>query len=293
MKSNKSVVYLVSGPAHLPYLVVSLYTLRQYWGGSIIVYSWPESIDIVSRIAEDARLLINCYEREPKLRRKDGVKGNSQFLDKIDLMRSLDCEAALYLDADTMVNNPVDPLFDMIEGHEFVATQFNQWCVDSKMIRGRVSKLLGVEGINQDSVNWVLENEPPSVNGGVFVCRPETEILDKWYDWTILIKKQFIADECILHGLIGEYRDSGKFAIAMGGQYNCAPKFSGFIDDKDVILWHFHGDSNVRPNKTQKGFDLWWPKYRHCLEQNIGGMQEWISQINNKHLKRIEGWDKI
>lgn len=293
MKLNKSVVYLVSGIAHIPYLAVSVYTLRKFWKGDISIYAWPESYDLSKLIAEDHIINASVYEREPKLRRKDGVKGNAQFLDKIDLMRSLDCETACYIDADTIINNSIDPLFDMIEGHEFVATQFNEWRVDSKMIRGRVSKLLGVEGINQESINWVLDNQPPSVNGGVFVCRPESEILNKWYDWTILIKKQFIADECCLHGLIGEYRSTGKFVIAEGGQYNCAPKFSGFIDDKDVVVWHFHGDSNVRPNKSKKGFDLWWPPYRYCLEQNIGGMQEWISQINNKHLGRIEGWDKL
>lgn len=287
MKSEKSVIYLMSGTPHACYLVVSLHSLRRFYKGNVSIYAWSESYPIAKRIAAD--LGADCYEREPKYRRKDGVRGNSQFLDKIDLMRSLDCESALYLDADTSIHGSVDPLFAMIEGHEFVATQFGNWFVNSKMIRGRVSKLLGVEGVNQKSVNRVLEMQAPSVNGGVFVCRPESEVLKTWYDWTLLIRKQFIADECALHSLIGEYETSGKFVIAMGGKWNCAPKFQpDYLKDEDVVIYHGHGDSFVRPNKSSKGVWIWWKLYQKCLNLNVGNIQDWKDDCGNKYLKKLE-----
>lgn len=292
---TKSCVYLLSGAAHAPYLAVSAYTLRQHWDGPICIYSWPESSDIAKQIANDPLINAEHYEREPKYRKKDGVGSNSQFIDKIMLMSSLNWDQVMYLDCDTSIHKPIDPLFKMAENYEFLATQFNNWLVNSKITIGRVSKALGVDGINQKAVQRVLDTKAPSLNGGVFVCRPKSEILDKWYEWTMLIKKEFIADECILHSLIGEYEQSGKFGIAMGGYYNCAPKFSekhNFIDDKDVAIWHYHGDSCVRPNKTQKGYDLWYPIFKKCLQNNIGNMQNWISSIKNKHLNRIDGWDK-
>jgi len=287
MKSNKSVIYLLSGMPHAPYLVVSLHSLRRFYKGNVSIYAWPESYPIAKRIA--AYLGADCYEREPKYRRKDGVRGNSQFLDKIDLMQSIPFDVGLYIDADTSIHGFVDPLFRMLEGHEFVATQFNNWFVNSKMIRGRVSKLLGVEGVNQKSVNRVLEMQAPSVNGGVFVCRPDTEILEKWYNWTLLIKKEFIADECALHSLIGEYENSGKFVIAMGGKYNCAPKFQpDYLKDEDVVIYHYHGDSCVRPNKSPKGVWLWWKQYMKCLENNIGGIADWKDECRNKYIWKLE-----
>ncbi len=286
MKHVKSVVYLMSGTAHLPYLTASLYSLRRFYKENVSIYAWPESYATAKLIASD--LGADCYEREPKYRRKDGVRGNSQFIDKISLMQSLDCETAMYLDADTLVNKPIYPLFTMLEDREFLATQFNDWYVNSKMIRGRVSKMLGVEGINQDSVNRVLECQAPSVNGGVFLCRPETEVLKTWYDWTMCIKKQFIADECALHGMIGEYESTDKFGIVMGGRYNCAPKFSSFLNDGDVAIWHFHGDSNVRQSKSPKGISIWWPIYQECLEANVGGICDWKDLCGNKYIPKLE-----
>jgi len=107
---NKSVVYLLSGQAHAPYLVASAYTLRKHWKGSISIFSWSESYEIAKQIAEDSNIGACVYEREPKLRRKDGVRGNAQFLDKIDLMSSLNDDPVLYLDADT--TNSFPPFMD-------------------------------------------------------------------------------------------------------------------------------------------------------------------------------------
>ena len=94
-RQERQITYLMSGAPHAPYLLVSLYTLRNHWQGDVVVYAWPESFDIVSRIAEDGRLGIQSHIREPKLRKKDGVGGNSQFLDKIDLTQTLDCDVSL------------------------------------------------------------------------------------------------------------------------------------------------------------------------------------------------------
>jgi hypothetical protein len=80
--NKRSIIYLMSGPAHLPYLVVSLRSLRQNWDGPIVVYAWPKSFSIVQEIAKDNRLDIEARSRIPSYRGK-----NSQFVDKISLMR--------------------------------------------------------------------------------------------------------------------------------------------------------------------------------------------------------------
>ena len=108
---KRQVTYLMSGSPHLPYLVVSAYTLRRAgYCGDIHVYAWPESFSFVQDIAKDDKLGIQCFLREPKLRRKDGVGSNSQFIDKIDLTMGLRCDTSLYLDADTEVQGDVTPL---------------------------------------------------------------------------------------------------------------------------------------------------------------------------------------
>jgi len=80
---KQRVVYLMSGEAHLPYLVVSLWTLCKHWDGEIIIHAWPESFDIVKTIVKDRRLKISgAIKREPEYRGK-----NAQFIDKIKMMR--------------------------------------------------------------------------------------------------------------------------------------------------------------------------------------------------------------
>ena len=56
---TRRVVYLMSGPAHMPYLVCSLWTLRQHWDGEIVVVAWPNSIELVEEVARDRVLIRN------------------------------------------------------------------------------------------------------------------------------------------------------------------------------------------------------------------------------------------
>ncbi len=80
--TERRVVYLISGPPHLLYLVTSLVALRKIWDGEIIVYAWPASIGLVKRMAKDERLGIEAVERIPTYKGK-----NAQFFDKIKMMQ--------------------------------------------------------------------------------------------------------------------------------------------------------------------------------------------------------------
>lgn len=287
---KQSVTYLLSGPAHLPYLTVSLYTLRKHYDGRIQVFAWPESHDIVKQIAQDSNLNIEVHKRIPEYRRKDGVKGNAQFIDKIDLMMCIYGGANLYLDADTIIQGSLDYLFEQANEYGFVATQWNNWETNSGIVKKRISRLLGREGINQESVKRVLDIPAPSVNGGVFACQPDSPVLDTWYNWTLKVKDIFIADECVLHALIGEYENTQQFGIVVGGKFNCGPKFKPKkFTDEDIVIWHGHGDSFVRPNKSPRGVKLWYPIFVECLSKNVGNMADWVSSIENKYLNRVIG----
>lgn len=287
MPMSKQVVYLMSGRAHLPYLVVSLYSLRKHWHGPVIVHAWEESVDIVKRISQDERLNIECVGRVPKYRRSDGVGSNAQFIDKIRLMQTLDTEVSIYLDADTMVNNPLDELFDFGYAYGFCATQFNDWKSNGRIPRKRISRLVGVEGIDQFAVELAMNNPYPSVNGGVFSCCPDSPSLEMWYEWTMKVRNIFIADETVLHAMVPLVLSVA--GVGECGKYNISPKFKpDGLDNEDVVIWHFHGDSCVRQNKSPLGVWLWWHVYQECMRKNIGFMQEWRHLCYNKYLKRVE-----
>lgn len=293
---KRRVVYLMSGRPHLPYLVVSLYTLRKHWDGPIYVYAWPESSSIVWEIANDGQLRLSTpVEREPKYRRKDGVRGNAQFLDKIALMQELPSGTNLYLDSDTIINGDLSPLFDKAEESGMCLTQFNDWFVRGGIVEKRVRHLIDREPVDQDAVQALLRDANwPSVNGGVFACRPDSPALPVWYDWTLACKDLFIADETTLHAIMAHFAPQGKIKVLRGGAYNLSPKVKfrpEGLKDEDVVVFHFHGDSNVRPNKSQFGYDLWWPVYQECLAKNVGGIAEWGPEVaaENKHMRKLIG----
>ena len=111
---SRNIVFLLSGPAHAPYLCAALWTLRKHWRGPIRVVAWPESIDIAWVIGRDGRLDAEVIPRKPMYRRK-----NAQFLDKIALFQTLPADKVyLYLDCDVTVNGDVSPIFADAEAHD-------------------------------------------------------------------------------------------------------------------------------------------------------------------------------
>lgn len=202
---NQRINYLMSGRPHLPYLVASLFTLREHFSGEVVVYAYPESYPAVKRISEDARLYIEAREWSPSYRGKNG-----QFINKILMMQKQDCSVALYLDADTTIHGDLGPLFEAAWRHSFLATQFNNWRTNGRVIRKRIMRLRGFKEIDQEMVETILSQDWwPSPNGGVFACRPESEVLSVWHQWTMAARSIFIADETVLHVLQPKFVPNG------------------------------------------------------------------------------------
>jgi len=283
---TKRVFYLMSGSAHCPYLVTSLHSLRNtaHFTGEVEVYAWPDSIELVSRIAEDLELGIRVIEREPEYRGK-----NSQFLDKIRLAQSMEDGVNLYLDADTMPVQELDVLFAEAE-NSFVATQFGNWVSNEGMPRKRVNRL--TEYFESDWLDAALMHPFPSPNGGVFAFTEQAgDLLAYWEQWTNRVKKNiFIADEACLHVMVAAFLGKGLWCSP--GCWNSSPKHK-VCSDEEVKIWHFHGDSNVRRKdgkfKSQKGYDVWWPVFQECLDQNVGGVAEWCKSAGNSDINYLLG----
>jgi hypothetical protein len=289
----------MSGAAHAPYLLCSIYTLRKHWSGITEVHAWSESISIVEQIAKDKSLGIQPHWREPHYRGK-----NDQFIDKIRLAASFSTEdTILYLDADTTVHGPLNLLFDTAETYGFAATQFNDWTTDSSMMRSRIETLRQYPEIDPRLIDQTIGYRWPSVNGGVWCCKPDSLVLPLWLEWSLAasIKRgTYIADEKVLHLMQTKYSLDSEIVptpicysfktIKEQGRYNCSPVHqSPGLKDEDVVIRHYHGDSNVRKEKSPKGWNLWWPIYDECLRGNVGNVQSWRQEAeqSNKWMRNL------
>jgi len=243
---------------------------------------------LVDRISRDERLAITSVNpREPKYRKKDGIGNNSQFIDKQLMAMESDADVLLYLDADTTVHGDLSLLFESAEQFGFCATQWNDWWTGPGMARKRVEALLEVEGIPAEAIYGITKSGVnwPSVNGGVWAAKPSSPVLPKWHDWTLACGGLFISDERVLHVMQSEFCPVGRMTTLMDkGRWNSSPIHrSPDIGDEDVVVWHYHGDANVRPDKSggrgRKAVDIWWPIYWECLRENVGGMADWKDSV--------------
>ena len=295
-------IYLMSGDAHAPYLVVSLHTLQKHWKGDVRLYAWPESIETIQKIASDGRWQfrdLQVEESDPtyRARRDEGRQGkNDQFIHKQRLFQTLNLDYGLYLDADTSVHGDLSPLFRVAEEYGFCATRFSSWTTLGGVVKARIGRLKEFGEIDQVMIDEVLKNPWPSVNGGVWCARPDSPVLKLWEEWTWAARSVFIADEAVLHCMQPVFVPKRQMAVWPDGRFNCScnPKWlPEKMGEHEVIVWHYHGDSAVRPNKLQgRGHERWWPMYLHCLENNVGNMQEWIDGVENRWLNSLQFEEK-
>jgi hypothetical protein len=288
--ATRWIMYLISGSPHLPYLVTSLYTLRNHWSGPVMVCAWDESIEIARKIGNEPRLLshlgIHVAHDVPTYRGKC-----DQFARKSQLAKGFPSDTTiLYLDADTMVYGDLSPLFDAAERYGFCATQFNNWTMANGIPRSRVNGLRAFPAIPAELIDRVTTDPKfPSVNGGVWATRPDSPVLPLWHEWTMAARSTFIADEKVLHLLAAKFGDTGELTVAMGGRWNCSAmeKFQPTdLPDEEVVVRHFHGDSATRPDKSPKGCTLWREVFEECCRLNIGGIRDWYRTVGNKWLNK-------
>src|SRR5690606_2588156 len=125
----------------------------------------------------------------------------------------------------------VQDLFEISRQFQFLATQFNDWVVkESGIVAKRIQRLREFEEIDAKMIDRLFEDtEWPSVNGGVFVADPKSEILSTWEKWTDVCKESvFIADEAVLHVVMAAHHLD--FGVIWGGAWHASTKYSSLTD---------------------------------------------------------------
>jgi hypothetical protein len=248
------------------------------------IVAWDESLKFVRQISADPRLQVGVIPWTPEFH------GHSDtYVDKTRLIQGMPSDdTVLFLDSDTLVYGPVDYMFDLAEIYTFAGTQFNDWVTTGSIISGRLRSLLDFPEIDQSLIHQVLVEPWPSVNTGIFAALPNSPVLSLWNQWTKAASKTFIPDEKVMHVLYPKFTPADKIAIVRGGAFNCSPRFQpADLPDDRVIIRHFHGHSNVRPSKSNRGWCLWQPVFEHCRQLNFGGIATWYADVGNKWIKQL------
>lgn len=263
---DEGVCYLLTGRKHAVRLAVSLWSLRRHYDGPITVFTTrPDSHEIGQRLARDRRLAVEHREFPQQHRTKNGT-----FLTKIAILKKVPYETSAFLDADTLVVGDIAPLFEASPSAPFVATQFADWTTDRRVIRRRVERWRTLSQNRCTDAEWkemidAALQARPAINSGVFAVRKEATLIDDWYELARIGRRTFICDEIALQILLPRYPHR-----LLDCRFNCSPIYAA--DCSDVRIWHMHGGKHLRANARRR----WWPACLECLQENIGGIRDWI-----------------
>lgn len=163
---NMHVFYIATGDQYTKYLTVSYESLRR-WG-----YTGPVTVltDMITPIDADGAII----------KRVDIASG--EFTNRI-LKASLDKYACpdinLFIDCDTMITNPIDPIFDMLHGND-IAMGLDVWnnmesSYDAFLERDLISKEEADETLN------LVGKSTLHYNSGVILFR-KTQKLEQLFE---------------------------------------------------------------------------------------------------------------
>lgn len=260
------VIYFNHGTKHLARLAVSLHSLRAHYAGPIVVLDTgtPEAAPIIERIG--ASSLVVSVHRIPLAK----VDRHACYVTKAALWRHSPFKRTVFLDADTIVVQPVGTLFDIVAEHRhIVVTRFRpSWNTQKQPYRGRIERWRGVRHRTIDvpaMIDAALDYPRPAINTGVLAWRRGDPLLPAWESLTRAGWQTPFTDEYAMQLLVAEWPHT-----LVAEWYNASPAHHECRADQ-VRVWHCHGGKHCRP----EAWPLWGPLYRECVARNIAGIADW------------------
>jgi hypothetical protein len=253
-------VYWLCGMRHAERLVVSAYTARKFWTGAIAAVVTSDETQ-------------KCAEAIPgvqAIRVALTATKHSAYVGKTRLPDWVPFDRAIYLDADTIVVGPLDPLLES----PLTITQFSKWQSLGQKIGGRIKWFQQIKESPriQAMVDTQFTKSYPAINTGVFAWHKGGKWVAEW---------QAIADAgapCV------NYTDEIAMQILHPGipgcrvvddRWNCSPIYG--VHKTNAAVWHFHGDKHLR---NAEGKRLWEPAFQEAYTANVGGLREWAGRYD-------------
>ena len=272
---NVGFLYLLTNPKHASRLVVSIASLRNWFGGPICICTTrPESHEIAHYCCRDPRLRtdhIRIWERKAK-------RQEPAFLTKTIAISNSPYPATVFLDADTLVVGDISRLVESAQEAEVTATIFHNWRSTDQHLSEMLESWRVLQGTKRDTfglrklIDNALRDSVPGINAGVVAMQPRSKILKDWHELTYLGRKRFLPDEIALQLLLQKYPHR-----LLDTRYNCHPSADPNI--QDVRIWHYAGSLHM--HDWGPGRRHWIPAYQECQRLNMANINAW---------SRIEVW---
>ena len=277
--NNSGILFLNIGTKCLVRLAVSIYSLRQHYGGPVcIINAAGHDGGIVERFAADNQLGVGVRQIEIKIFRK-----RTAYVAKPSVYRWTPFDRTLFVDADTVFMADPSPLLAMQT--PLAVTQFSDWNCGGLIVRKRIEPFLHIGelaiGVPQLASRVIAESWP-AINTGVFAFNRDWPGMKTWERLTQAARTRAnFTDEIAANVLLPFF---GNDVAIVDDSFNWSPLY-GKSDDPVIV--HMHGNKHVRP----EAIPFWWPVFQQCIELDIAGIRSWMP-AGDKRLAEFLKWQE-
>lgn len=255
---SHGVIYYNNGTSCAVRLLISIYTLRKHYTGQITILSEGDET-----ISEKIASMFKADFKKISLNIPTGK--NAILLAKPKIYEVAPYDNNLWLDADTIILNNIDDIFEIIEKNSLVVAQFSNW----KTNEGIIAKRINMWKKFYPELTECALSFGPAINCGVVGFRKNATIFNDWYDMSLVGRRIFIADESCLQLIIGMFEHKIVDPI-----WNTSCKYGEITKNTKII--HFHGKKHCRiGDPVPFNGQLWLNIYYEVLKNNILDVQSW------------------
>ena len=168
------VIYYNRGEKCLLRICVSIFSLRKVYSGAVCLL-YEGALD-----PKVGRFLDKMNVERRQLTYRDDCRA---LVRKATTWRDTPYDRTLFLDADTIVLNPIDEMFEFLSTYDLVVTNFSGWKTSGRTIAGRIKGFSSV--VSEEEIQAAIKygnesNYGGAVNTGVYAFRKDAKILETW-----------------------------------------------------------------------------------------------------------------
>jgi len=256
---TQGVIYYNKGVKCITRLLVSMHTLRKHYQGEIHVLVEGEQPNWFKQATKDLNAqMIQIIPKEdvPPLVRKAQLHEFSLF------------DITMFIDADTIILQPIDDYFDKIKEYGFCTGEFAGWSSKGKIGR----RINGFNGVcTKQEVNEA-KKYGKATNTGIFGFTKDSEFLEPWKQITIAGWKNEcskIPDEVGCQMLLPKYKHwLAPVEWGVSVKHGEAPAI------ENIKIIHYHGRKHAEHYPfcsiwKQSYWDYFWTKATEEVKQEI------------------------
>jgi hypothetical protein len=269
------VLYSLTHPAAAELLAVSLWSLRKHYRGEVVCKVAKPAEELAQRIADDRRLnlqldTIECFDEHS---RHDHRHNKTLAWMQTPFVRTV------YLDADTIIQKPIDDLLNC-EGFGVTAVGIGNLFEGHDQAERLWREIVNFQRAGPGGMKYcreLQEANPPVINSGVlsFGWPIHQHIIERSHDLICIARAtdRRVTDETIVQLLMPRIGDLWIYPP----EYNWTLLAGGLHEDQRIV----HLAAAAWKNRTQ-GKAIFAPVLQQAWDDNAGNLQDWIGQGDNK-----------